>query len=755
MQANRTGRSAGDFMRSTSVRPFACAVLVAALSAFSGCGGGGGGEAASDGAKAATGTTPSTAPSTVATAASAAEGQAVIAADRSGRGAGTGTLVIRAHAQLAGDVGPRVEVRIGGAPVGSFEVRATEAQDFSVPATGLVAGAKVELVYVNDAIVNGQDRNLFVAYVSDGRSFVAPSQPGIVFDRGPGPEAFDGQDMLPGTEAMRYGGALRFNWPAAESANTDRDLEASRFLQQASFGPTYADIGRLSPLSFSTWIDQQMAMPVVASYVPYIQGKYDLGAAYLPLAFANYTPDWLTQKFWFNAVNAPDQLRKRTAHALHSIFVTSLVDSNLFHHARAHAQYLDTLDRLAFGNFRELIEEIALSPVMGIYLSHIRNQKEDAATNRLPDENFARELMQLFTIGLYELNPDGSPKLDARGLPIETYNNADVMAMAKVFTGWSWGFDSAELTTHNFHWSWPDAGARGNARVDLRRMKPYPGMHSSADKRLFAGKPNAVTIPGQTAPADAVKIALDTLFRHPNVGPFIGRQLIQRLVTSNPSAAYVQRVGAAFDNNGQGVRGDLGAVVRAVLLDPEARTASSTTSGKLREPVLRLAHSLRALGASSASGEYLLAYEPTGLGQRAHYMPSVFGYFRPGYVPPQTLVPNFAGTAPEFQLVDEASTANWVNAVELMFREGLGWHGSARDVTFSMTDDAAALGQSPEILLRRLELLLFSGRMPAELRKDVMDAMQGVAEGPQNRDRSRAKVAALIALTSPEYLIQH
>jgi uncharacterized protein (DUF1800 family) len=670
----------------------------------------------------------------------------------------TTTLTIRAHAQLAANVGPMVEVRIDGLAIGQFEVRATAAQDYTVTSTGLRAGAQVELVYRNDEIVSGQDRNLFVAYISDGNEFVSPSQPGVLFDRGDGPAAFDGLNVVPGTEVLREGGALRLTWPASGAmAAADNLMAASRFLQQASFGPTRSEAERVATLGYTGWINEQQTLPVVPSYLPYIQSKYNLSSNFLPPNSANYTPDWLTQKFWSNAVTAPDQLRKRTAHALHSIFVTSLVDSNLFHHARAHAQYLDTLDRLAFGNFRDVIEEVALSPVMGLYLSHIRNSKEDPATHRLPDENFARELMQLFTIGLHELNIDGTPRLNSQGLPIETYNNADVMAMAKVFTGWSWGYDDNALTEFNFlwNWPWPVATVQGVARVDIRRMKPYPGLHSTAEKRLFTGKPNAVTIPSHTNAIESVRIALDTLFRHPNVGPFFSRQLIQRLVTSNPSAAYVQRVATVFNDNGKGVRGDLGAVVRAVLLDSEALNQNASATGKLREPVLRLAHALRAFNARSGSGEFLMATEPPGLGQRAHHMPSVFGYFRPGYVPPQSLLPGFAGTAPEFQTVDEATTANWINAIELMLREGIGWHGTARDITLAMDSEATIVASSPEHLLRHLELLLFTGRMPAELRKDIMDAMQGVGEAsPSRRDTARARVALLVALTSPEYLIQ-
>ena len=267
---------------------------------------------------------------------------------------------------------------------------------------------------------------------------------------------------------------------------------------------------------------------------------------------------------------------------------------------------------------------------MGIYLSHLRNRKENPATGLLPDENFAREVMQLFSLGLNELNLDGSPKLDAAGKPIETYSNADVMAMARVFTGWSWGFPDAQLTEQNFRWGSPGLKVATDQTIDLQRMKAYPGQHSTAEKKLFAGKPWALTIPANTAAADSLRLALNGLFNHPNVGPFIGRQLIQRLVTSYPSPACVARVASVFNNNGKGVRGDLGAVVRAILQDSEARSTPAPGFGKVREPVLRVAHWMRAFGTTSATGEYMMAWELESLSQQALAAPSVFGWFRPG-----------------------------------------------------------------------------------------------------------------------------
>jgi uncharacterized protein (DUF1800 family) len=680
----------------------------------------------------------------------------LVADNRSARAATVPvTLTVRAYGSLAGNVGPLMQVRLNGATLATIEVRASEPQDYAIPISALRAGDKLDIAFTNDALIDGQDRNLYVVYVTDGTAYMTPTQPGVVLDAGSGAEAFDGLNLSAGTEALYFNAALRLTWPETSAyALSGREMDSSRFLQQASFGPTRAEITRLNSMAFDAWIDEQIAMPAQPEYLNYIQAKYDLGPDYLPDSSVKYTPDWLAQKFWAGVATGPDQLRKRTAFALHSIFVVSQVDSNLFHQARAYANYLDNLNRLAFGNFRELIEEVALSPAMGIYLSHMRNQREDPASNRLPDENFARELMQLFTIGLYELNLDGTHRLDSQGRPIETYGNADVMAMAKVFTGWSWGFDDNQLTEYNFRWGMPSAVAKGAARVDVRRMKPYPGMSSTAEKKLFAGKPQAITIPPQTGAAESVRIALDTLFNHPNVGPFIGRQLIQRLVTGNPSPDYVRRVAATFNNNGRGVRGDLAAVVRAVLMDVEARSAPVAGFGKVREPVLRVAHWLRAFGARSAGGEYLMATEPTGLGQRANYMPSVFGYFRPGYVPPSTMMAGDGVTAPELQIVDEASTASWINAMELMLREGIGWFGTARDVTVQLNTEAGLVAQEPEKLLRHLDLMLFAGRMSPALRKDVMDAIQGVPEGARGRDTVRAKVAVFMTTTAPEYLVQ-
>ncbi|MCH2222462.1 MAG: DUF1800 family protein, partial [Dechloromonas sp.] len=248
----------------------------------------------------------------------------------------------------------------------------------------------------------------------------------------------------------------------------------------------------------------------------------------------------------------------------------------------AAASFLDTLSQHAFGNFRDLLEAVTLHPAMGTYLSHLGNDKENTATGRMPDENYAREVMQLFTIGLWELNEDGTRR-QQNGQDIPTYGQPEVMGMAKVFTGWSW----AGPDTNEGRWLGWVNGVQ--TQPWDQPMQPYPQHHSTSEKRILRG----VVIPAGTGPRESLEIALDTLFNHPNVGPFIGRQLIQRLVTSNPSPAYIARVARAFNNNGAGVRGDMKAVIRAVLLDPEARDAAKLADGnwgKLREPVVRVAN---------------------------------------------------------------------------------------------------------------------------------------------------------------------
>jgi uncharacterized protein (DUF1800 family) len=669
----------------------------------------------------------------------------------------TPRLTVRARGSMANNIGPIMQVRVDGLVVGMTEVRNADWAEFSFNAPQLKAGSKVDVVYNNDQYVAGQERNLSVAYVSDGQTVLLSNTPVVVLDQGKDDKAFDGLNVVAGQNTLWGNGALRMTWPKATSLSADlilRRQDASRFLMQTTFGATSSSIDQLTKQTYANWIKAQQALPVTDRYVPAVQARYNLGDAYRP-GGNQYTPYEVSREFWRTSLTAPDQLRRRVAYALHQIFMVSQADSSLWHHSRAYANYLDLLNRHAFGNYRTLLQDMALSPVMGIYLSHLRNRKEDLATGRVPDENFAREVMQLFSIGLYELNADGSLKLDAEGNPIETYSNEDVMAMAQVFTGWAWGFPDNALTNGNFLWGSPNYKQASDTQIDLQPMKAYAAFHSSAAKTLFAGKPWAVTLPAGASAQDDLRMALDALFKHPNVGPFMGRQLIQKLVTSHPSPAYVARISAVFDNNGKGVRGDLGAVVRAILLDQEARGPTASDFGKLREPTLRIVQWARAFNAQSSNGAYGFSWQVSPTGQRVYHAPSVFGDFRPGYIPPNSSFAERAATAPEFQLVTENTVAGWVNIAQDMAGGGLGWANGQQEFVPDynalsqrlMTSDVAGM-------LNDMDHLLFGSTMSAELRGLIVEAISTINGNNAGSQMSRARMAVFIAMASPEYLIQ-
>ncbi len=520
--------------------------------------------------------------------------------------------------------------------------------------------------------------------------------------------------------------------------------EASRFLQQASFGPTQAEIDSLAGGRYERWLDEQFALPQTL-FLPEIEPEY----ARLEKG-KNLRQELFFRTFWKNAATAPDQLRQRVAFALSEIFVISF-EGQLDVKIRGVSSYWDMLGRNAFGDFRTLLEEVARHPMMGIYLSHLKNQKEDPAKGRVPDENFAREIMQLFTIGLYELEADGRPRL-REGAPIETYGMDDVTGLAKVFTGFSYG--GPGTTDRHFN------RQNEEARWEILPMKGYPKFHSTSEKRFLG----VVIPPQKTAdPEGDLKIALDRLFNHPNVGPFFGRQLIQRLVTSNPSPAYVERVARAFNDNGAGVRGDMQALIRAVLLDPEARQPAADATGKLREPVLRLTQWMRAFAASSDSGNFLIPNTDnpaSSLGQSPMRSPTVFNFYRPGFAPPGSDIAQKNLVTPEMQIVSESSVAGYANFMQTTIDAGVGRsENGKRDVR---ADYAAMLpfADQPERLTERLDLLLTGQRLTAASRQRISSAVAGVplptgkAEATERARLNRVKLATLLVMVSPEYLVQ-
>lgn len=488
----------------------------------------------------------------------------------------------------------------------------------------------------------------------------------------------------------------------------------------------------------AAWITQQFNTAPIDSHWDYAMVRNGPpGCSICNSAYMNS----VMESFWMQAVRGPDQLRQRTVLALNEIFVISDVNSILEGRMGAHASYLDMLSRNAFGNFRQLLEQVATHPAMGQYLSHFQNQREDPATGRLPDENFAREVMQLFTIGLWQLNADGTRRRDANGNFIPTYTQDDVSGLARVFTGWSWGGPDRSLT----RWG---GGFGENWR---EQMQNYPSFHSLSEKRFLG-----VTIPANTSGENSLRIALDTLFNHPNVGPFIGRQLIQRFVTSNPSPAYIARVSAAFNNNGQGVRGDMRAVLRAVLLDPEARdvnVANQATWGKLREPMIRFGNWMRAFDARASAQPLRYAIwnledNVASLGQNPLRIPSVFNWFRPDYAPPGDVLSR-GMVAPEFQITHETTATGYANFITAVAEQGFGDYDPAPILPNYSAE--LALAGNPSALMDRLNLLLTAGRMTAATRQTILDAVNAV---PATQAARRVHTAVALTMISPEFIVQ-
>lgn len=541
--------------------------------------------------------------------------------------------------------------------------------------------------------------------------------------------------------------------------------EAARFLTQATFGPTSADIQRLMTLGYSAWLDEQFKSPP-KRHLDYWNAAHAQLQASSPAQSAQMSQ--VLESFYQQALTSKDQLRQRVAFALSQIFVVSAADSRLNDNPQSMADYLDTLGRHAFGNYRQLLEAVARHPAMGMYLSHIANQKEDPQTGRVPDENFARELMQLFSIGLHELNTDGSIKRDGLGQPIETYQAHDIAGMAKVFSGWSWA--GPDTTKHRFFgWS----GYRDAARL-YTLMQPYPQFHSTSEK-LFLGQQVTAQSSNAGDGHASLKLALDTLAAHPNVGPFIGHQLIQRLVSSNPSPAYIERVAQAFNDNGAGIRGDMQAVIRAILLDPEARDpviASAPTFGKLREPVLRLTALLRAFGARSDSGHFLIGKTDnpsTQLGQSPLFSPSVFNFYRPGYVPPNTQLSGAGLVAPEMQITHESSVVGYAEYMRAGVQRGFGqngrdWKAPRPDLQIDYRSELA-LAHDAEALVDHVWTKLTHRPIDAALKHEMVLAVNSLtipalkpdssnASTVEQQKLNRVRTALLLALVAPEFLIQ-
>jgi uncharacterized protein (DUF1800 family) len=449
---------------------------------------------------------------------------------------------------------------------------------------------------------------------------------------------------------------------------------------------------------------------------------------------------------WSQLMAAPDAARKRMALALSEIFVVSLTGLNFNWRSHAAAHYWDTLNTHAFGNYRDLLGAMTLNVAMGYYLNTKGNKKADGKGSQ-PDENYAREVMQLFSIGLIELNADGTPRLDASGNKIDTYAASDISNLAQVLTG----YDLDMTGNINTGIVQTGGGTRNISTTTFARLPMVQvGTNHSTLEANFLG----VKVPANATPADALKMALDRLFSHANTAPFICKQLIQRLVTSNPSAAYVARVSAVFADNGAGVRGSLAHVYAAILLDDEARGPGGLTDtqfGKLREPILRLVQWGRTFGATSVAGTWKigdLSNAGTQLGQSPLRAPTVFNFFRPGYVPPATAL-SAGAVAPEFQLVNESSVGGYLNYLQGVISNGI----NSGDIKASYVTELTMVVDS-SALLARLNLLLCAGQLSSASQALILPALNAMAITNATQKLNRVYAAVLMVMASADYLVQ-
>lgn len=508
--------------------------------------------------------------------------------------------------------------------------------------------------------------------------------------------------------------------PPALPSGTPAVADAGRFLSQATFGANDALITQIQNQGFDAFLNQQFAA------TPSLHLAFVDASGVVPPGIPEEMQAW-----WTHAITAPDQLRQRVAFALSELFVVSVNSAGLSENGEGMAAYMDVLVHDAFGNFRQLLEDITLNPAMGQYLDMRHNDKANPSSGRNPNENYAREVLQLFSIGLYKLNLDGSLTLDSQGFPIATYDQNAVLGLAAVFTGWNFAQTGTPV------WN----GATPNYRDP---MIPIANHHQTTSKTILSG----VVIPAnQTAPQD-LKTALDTIFNHPNVGPFVCRQLIQRLVTSNPSLGYVYRVASVFNNNGQGVRGDLKAVIRAILTDYDARGVPITVSqgyGHEREPVVRFTNLLRAFNATCPSGKF--AVSASNLGQVPLHSPTVFNFFSPDYQAEGAIAA--AGLkSPEFEITTGTTVISQANLMRSTINSGNG--PSDNRITLNLSNEQT-LATDPTQLVDHLNTLLMANGMSSAMRTTLINAITQI---PANNPTERVRTAIYLVVNSSEFVVE-
>jgi uncharacterized protein (DUF1800 family) len=493
-------------------------------------------------------------------------------------------------------------------------------------------------------------------------------------------------------------------------------------------GATQAEADRVIAIGYEAWIDEQLARPA-SLQLPHLQAVQPP-----PQNIQDLHRDRLD--VWFrNAVNGRDQLRQRVAFALSEIMVVSQVGA-LGNLPYSVASYNDLLNVQGLGNFRDLIEAVTLHPAMGVYLSMLGNQKPNPAANIRPDENYARELMQLFTIGLVELNLDGTPRFDNTGQPIPTYSQPIIEGFAHAYTGWTYAGAP----------SLPQA--RPTAQNQVVPMQLYASYHDTGPKLVL----NGVTVPAGQTGAQDLDAALDNIVAHPNVGPFIAQRLIQRLTASNPSPDYVRRVAERFNDNGRGARGDLAAVVKAILLDTEARGAATSSTGKIKEPLLRLTQLWRAYNGRAPNGSFRAFGNPSGsLGQGPLQSASVFNFFGPDFAPAGE-IRNLGLVAPELEIATEYQNTQITNTFRTYtFGRNTRSAGLAADAIVIDIEAEIAVATDAAALVTLVTDKLLGGEASSTLRAEMANLVGRYATTDA---ANRAAQAIYSVVTSPEYALQ-
>lgn len=525
-----------------------------------------------------------------------------------------------------------------------------------------------------------------------------------------------------------------------------RASQAVRFLLHSGFSAPTRDILFVMREGFNAWLSKEFAKPIQISSVDWL---YSQGHNNKEQQNVSYGVNFIV---WQQLVESDDVLRKRVSLALSEILVVSGKRINLTHRPFTMAYYWDILNNHAFGNYKDLLKAISLCPATGSFLTYLPNRIQANKKHQAPDENYARELLQLFSIGLIELEENGQPLRDKKGNLIETYDQRTISELAHVFTGF-------ELdTTH--------AISVKNPKALHSPMQIRPEYHSQKEINISSqNKRFKLKLKANTEPQERFDKAIDAIFAHPNIAPFVSKQLILKLTTSNPSPDYIQRVAAVFNDNGKGVKGDMKSVIRAILLDGEVRSASSLVNpnqGKVREPFLRLLHWTHSFSARRTNDKNS-AWQLPNMGSQAYgfyqmplFAPSVFNFFRPGFTPSNSALSQAGLIAPEIQIINETSVASYYNNIQVLINQGVA-HYQGKSEGGLQPDYSAFMKlakQGSNKLVNRLALQLTAQQLSKNTLDIIKEAVAKMKSDTEDDLLKQIKATVFLIMTSYDYLLQ-